>query len=358
MKNLYFLFLFSILALGSKAQIVLDPSSGCVGNSFTITISGLPAASTSSCGSAATAGITSGNTVVVTASPVGNVLYQQTSTTAGISLPGNLAPGTYGFTYTGPGNNGCTTTTTCTACFTVLAAPQITNVSGPSTVCNGDTVNYTATTSVAAGTYNWQFPSGWNTSVATNQSSTPVVAGAGSGKIYVIATNTCGNGNVDSTFTVTADDVPAQPVVTAAGANLTSSSNLATQQWYFNNTLINSATGPSYTATQTGSYTVVASNNCGNSVASAPVQVTVSGLNDPALASLQIYPNPVQGNLQIQNNSSVALQASLFGLDGRLIETIAVRETAVFNMQPLAAGVYTLKVSNGENTRIEKITKQ
>ena len=86
--------------------------------------------------------------------------------------------------------------------------------------------------------------------------------------------------------------------------------------------------------------------------------VTISGINNVAFAGLKIYPNPVQNNLVIENNNGTELQASLYGLDGSLIKTTAVRERAAFDMTALAAGIYTLKISNGTDTRIEKITKQ
>lgn len=358
MKNLYFLSALLFFSLTSVAQMVVTPASGCAGTTFNITISGLPQGVSSSCGAGITGGVKSGNAVVVAFS--GGAYATSTSNTASLTIPANFAPGTYSFSVTRPTDAGCTfTTTTCSECFTVLAKPQITNVTGATTVCNGDTLTYSATASGTADAYTWEFPSGWNTSVTGSQSSTSVIAGATSGKIYVTPVSAfCGIGGKDSSLNVTSGDVPAQPVISAVGTNLTSSSNLATQQWYRDANLIAGAIGPSYTATQSGSYTVVASNDCGNSAASTPSVVTISGINSVAFAGLKIYPNPVQNNLVIENNNGTELQVSLYGLDGSLIKTTAVRERAAFDMTALAAGIYTLKVSNGTDTRIEKITKQ
>lgn len=358
MKNIYFLTVILFLHTAAFAQMVVTPSSGCAGSTFNITISGLPQGVSSSCATSITGGVKSGGSVVVAFSSGG--WASPTSNSASLTIPANFAPGTYDFSITRPANPGCTvTTTTCTGCFTVKARPQITNVSGPATVCNGDTLTYTATASGTADTFAWAFPSGWNTSVSVNQNITNVIAGPAAGKIYVTPASTlCGAGNQDSTLSVTVGDVPPQPVITTAGANLSSSSNLATQQWYRNGNLIAGAVGPSYTATESGSYTVVASNDCGASAASAPSEITVSGINKIAFEGLKIYPNPVQNNLVLENNNGETLQANLYGLDGSLIKSVTVRERVELDMAGLATGVYTLKITNGADTRIEKITKQ
>lgn len=349
-KILLSLVFVSILSIGFS-QMVVTPSSGCAGSTFNITITGLNVANVSSaCGTVATGGLTTSGNVVLSAtlSTSGS-----TGASGSITIPSGFTPGSYGFKVTAGCNN---TVTTCSNCFTVTTTPAQPNViSGPVSPCVGTANNYSVTVDANATSYTWTLPNTWTGSSTGNLVS--ATTGASSGSFSVTANNTCGSSTVQS-LNVTVSDVPGQPTVTAVGAVLTSSSSLTTQQWYLDGNLIQNATGISYTATQTGNYTVVATNTCGNSLASAPVHVTISGIENAALGQIKIYPNPVKDNLRIENTSGEALQADLFSLDGKLVSQISVKEIGNISMSNLMGGVYTLKISNGKQVRIEKITKQ
>lgn len=343
-------FLVSMFSLGFS-QMTITPSSGCAGTTFNLTVTGLNVANVSSaCGTVATGGLTTGGNVVLSATLSTN---GSTGAIGSLTIPSNFTPGSYGFKVTAGCNN---VITNCSSCFTVITTPaQPSVISGPSSPCVGTANNYSVTADGNATNYTWTLPNTWTGNSTSNLIS--ATTGTSSGSFSVTANNTCGSSSAQS-LSVTVNDVPGQPTVTAVGAALTSSSSLATQQWYLDGNLIQNATGNSYTATQTGNYTVVATNTCGNSLASAPVHVTISGIQNTSLSQIKIYPNPVKENLLIENTSGETLQADLFSLDGKLVSQISVKEIGNINMSKLLVGVYMLKLGNGKLVRIEKITKQ
>ncbi|HMT30627.1 MAG TPA: T9SS type A sorting domain-containing protein, partial [Bacteroidia bacterium] len=88
--------------------------------------------------------------------------------------------------------NGCVTSTS--RCATIYSAPAKTTISGPATVCAGQTnVVYTAPASYGATTYTWTVPAG--STIVSGQGTTSIVVNFGStaGKVTVIAKNACGN---------------------------------------------------------------------------------------------------------------------------------------------------------------------
>lgn len=350
MRKFLFSALISLTGFMAFSQMTVTPSSGCSGSTFNITITGLNVANISSvCGTVATGGLTVNGNVVINAT-----LSTSGSTGASgtLTIPANFTAGSYGFKVTAGCNN---VVTTCSNCFTVTTTPaQPGTISGPTSPCVGVTNDYSISLVTDATSYTWTTPNTWTGGSATNSLST--TAGATGGVISVTANNACGSSSAQ-TLNVTVSDVPAQPSITAIGPALTSSSNLATQQWYLDGNSIPNATGNTYTATQTGSYTVVATNSCGNSLASAAVQVTVIGLEQTSLGLVKVYPNPVNDILMIQNTSGETLRIELFTIEGKLADEISVKETGSIDMSNLTVGIYTVKISNGKQVRIEKITK-
>ncbi len=108
-----------------------------------------------------------------------------------------------------------------------------------------------------------------------------------SGTATITAIASGANGPKSSTYTVTVSALPATPTITASGSltfcnggNVILTSSAATgNQWYKNGVLITNETGTTYTATQSGNYTVVSTNSNGcSSAASTATVVTVNAL--------------------------------------------------------------------------------
>ncbi|HMT30332.1 MAG TPA: T9SS type A sorting domain-containing protein, partial [Bacteroidia bacterium] len=88
--------------------------------------------------------------------------------------------------------NGCVNSTA--RCATIYSAPAKPVISGPATVCAGQTnLTYSIPASYGATTYTWTVPAG--STIVSGQGTTSIVVNFGStaGKVTVIAKNACGN---------------------------------------------------------------------------------------------------------------------------------------------------------------------
>ena len=117
-------------------------------------------------------------------------------------------------------------------------------------------------------------------------------------------------------------------------------------QWIFNSTLITNATQQSYTATQNGNYavTVVDSNGC--SLIAGPY--TVTGVVGILEFENNVKVNIVNrdGKLMISfEDGSIIKTASLFKVDGALVQSINNSNKISFETNNLSKGIYVLQLS-------------
>ena len=165
-------------------------------------------------------------------------------------------------------------------CSTTLATITPT----PAPVCANSTGN-TASGPAGMTAYAWGITNGTITS-ATNTQSITYTAGA-SGTVTLSLTVTGPNGCiVANSAPVTINPIPATPTITpggpttfcAGGSVLLSSSSATGNQWFLNGNPIGGATNQTYSATASGSYTVVTTASGCSSAASAATVVTVNPL--------------------------------------------------------------------------------
>lgn len=240
--------------------------------------------------------------------------------------------------------NGCVGTATLTVAINSLPVPAASN-NGP--ICANQTLNLTAT----GGTnYSWSGPGGFSSSQQNpfiNQASA-----LASGNYTVIVSN----GGCQSS-TVTAVVIHALPMVTVAGATVCAGSNInlsssggATYSWSGPNNYNSGQQNPvitNATTTMSGTYlvTVTDNNGCANSglaqVLITPPMAIVATSNGPLCegSTLNLTCNTI-GNVSWSgpNNFSSSQQNPIIN-----------------NVQPVAAGVYSVTVTNasgcsGSNT--------
>ena len=356
--NKFLTLLFVCLSISLVSAIGVSPTSACAGTTFTITITGVNyTAASSGCSpiSINVAGLTSGSNTNIVANPTSMSIASSTMTMT-FTLSGSFAAGTYGINM----NNTCPNVGSCLSCFTVNAIPQLTgNITGPILVCKNDTVAYSVTPAAGADSYLWNFPGGWDNSLATTTAQSSIGVGTNNGSIGVSPVSTqCGTGNTLLLGVTVVQGAPAANAVSANGAVLTSSSTSAAQQWFLDGNLIAGATGQNYTALVTGDYTVVEANICGAGASSAAVHVVISGINSLINNKILIYPNPTSDNLFIENGNTAAIKVELFSLEGKLIQILSVEKHGSLSMTNLAAGIYNLKITNGTKISFDKIVKQ
>ncbi len=120
----------------------------------------------------------------------------------------------------------------------------------------------------------------------------------------------------------------------------------ATYQWYFNGNPIDGATNPTYEATLTGNYSVVAtnSNDCGTT--SAEVYIEVISVNEFATGNVMIYPNPVQDQLSIKINLPNIESIQIIDAQGRIVFAKNQPNVSLYQIDTtqFAEGAYTLLI--------------
>ena len=109
------------------------------------------------------------------------------------------------------------------------------------------------------------------------------------------------------------------------------------------------ATNQVFVASSNGSYAVQLDNGNGCVDTSACFVISEVSLNENEL-TVSVYPNPVEDQLLVSvenNNQNVTIQ--IFDVDGRLVYQANFNgNTYLVNMNPFEAGVYILKLQNGE----------
>ncbi len=154
--------------------------------------------------------------------------------------------------------------------------------------------------------------------------------------------------------------VPVNIATTLSGNAITASAAPATYQWIncAGNTTIASATSQSYTATANGNYAVIVTQNACTDT-SACVSITNIGLEKitASINIITVQPNPNNGVFTI--NSSVEIDGTLELINelGQVVYKNRMNGLAQqLDVQHLAAGVYHLKVSNGNSILTKRLS--
>lgn len=177
----------------------------------------------------------------------------------------------------GNGNNIYVDNINITGVSGTPAAPVASFTSTNQTICAGQSVTYTSTSTNNPTSYSWSFPGGTPSS-STSSSQVVTYPTAGTYNVTLTATNAGGSNASNQTGYITVNAAPAAPTITAGGTTtfcqggsvtLTSSAGSAT-------TWSNSASGSSISVNASGTYTATTTVASCPSVASNSITVTVN----------------------------------------------------------------------------------
>ncbi len=184
-----------------------------------------------------------------------------------------------------------------------------------------------------------------------------------------ISANQTGNNNYNSATEVSQTFCinPAKPTITPAAQvnetiTLTSSSSTG-NQWYRNGSVINGATSDSYSATESGKYTVVVTaDNC-SSLPSSDLAIVITGdLEEDVPTSFVLYPNPARKFLYVNPvgfEESAQFEVSIIDLQGRYVDRTSLRDMqGAIDVESLAAGLYLVEISWGSIRHTAKFVKE
>jgi Endonuclease/Exonuclease/phosphatase family len=153
--------------------------------------------------------------------------------------------------------------------------------------------------------------------------------------------------SVERTFCVN----PLNPTIATSGVGnttLTSSANTG-NQWFLNGNAIAGATASTYTATESGEYTVKQTIDGCSSELSEKIVLIVTSIED-ITNSISVYPNPVDKDVLYVSGANYAKVQGVMTKEGRTLSvTVSYSSDAILvNVEKLAAGMYVLLVNVNE----------
>lgn len=146
--------------------------------------------------------------------------------------------------------------------------------------------------------------------------------------------------------------LPATPLVSFNGSQLTTVTGLAGYQWFFNNMVIAGAITATYTPLASGLYKVTVTNTDGCSATSAEYNLVLTGIGNVTLDgnTYSIYPNPADKIINLKVNGNITNKVN-FKIINSLGAEIIIEEQLVFNttisISHLPSGIYFI-VLNGK----------
>ncbi len=153
-------------------------------------------------------------------------------------------------------------------------------------------------------------------------------------------------------------NVPAVPLISLF-TNQLSSSATSGNQWYLNGVLIPGATGQTYSAFQSGAYSVIVTDPSGCTAASTPF--TYTGINEINLADagIALYPNPVKDLLNIEFKNPIAGSKTIKVMNtlGEVVKIVTVEDAKNSIEFNLPAGIYSIEIRTLKNVYSTNIVK-
>ncbi len=251
----------------------------------------------------------------------------------------------------------------CTAADTIFfsLSPQTSFAASDTTICQKFCMDFFDQSGNNPTTWQWSFPGGVPSSSNQQNPTQICYNNPGVYDVTLITTNSFGSDTLVLTGYITVYSTPAFPTITVTGDILTSS-YASSYQWQFNSVDIPGATNQSYTATQTGYYTVIITDENG-CVSSTTVYVEVTGIdeNENGLEVL-IYEDPVHSTINIEitgkNLTSLNLRVVnslgqvVFATNGNRISSIFIKS---IDISKWSAGIYLVSVESGNFSVVKKI---
>ena len=143
-------------------------------------------------------------------------------------------------------------------------------------------------------------------------------------------------------------ELPVANPITAVGTTLSTTipNPGLTLHWYFDGDSIPGATNTSFTITSSvsGNYTAVFTDEFGCQAISDPYAYNngTNSISENENISISFYPNPTTEIVTIVN-SGAEKTAHLVSIDGKIIQTLLLKNNAQINLSKLNSGVYFIQ---------------
>jgi len=275
-----------------------------------------------------------GTNVTLTASGAGSYSWNTGGTTASIN---DTPASTTVYTVLGT-SNGCSSTKT----IAVSVFSPLMSISGPTSICRGQTASLTA---ASADSYTWSNGSPFAGIVVSPTVST----------VYSVAALTStGNLSCPSTASVNLMVNPL-PTVTAVssktsvcrGQSFTLTAGGASS-YSWNTGATTGTVVTSSTLVANVNYTVEGTdaNGCRNTAVITIKVNSCIGIEEPEANPISVYPNPASQQLTLNTNLAMGKTLKIWDATGKLVYETPVKQTSInLNIASWASGIYTLGIT-------------
>jgi hypothetical protein len=237
----------------------------------------------------------------------------------------------------------------------VNPSPQINVFANPPSVCEGSSMNLHA---FGATNYIWSNNGTGNViSVSPQTAGTTTYAVVGTNQYNcqstaVVQVNVFAKPTIAATYPNTICQGETHQINASGGVSY----QFVSQNSYntVNPAFVSPSSSTAYTITGTDA------NGCQNFTTVTIVVDACTGVRENgALAGLKVYPNPSNGVLNIEMNSSANKDVQIVDVTGRVVLAGQSTEPAMrFNLSTMANGVYYVKVKSQDDTQVIKIIKE
>ena len=225
--------------------------------------------------------------------------------------------------------------------------PVITPDINPPAVCEGTLITLTCNDSINY--LQWE-ENGSDIIGANTASYIPT----NSGNYSITATNTNGCAVTSLPITVNYYPLPVKPTFIINNNVFTTFVTGYNLQWYLNGSPISGATSSSFTATQSGTYRLCATDTNGCENCSDTLVFTFAGIPDASPASIVIYPNPTAGTFFVSGwPSEQTAEITILNGTGQQVGYVYAGNKAIDCKLP--PGIYLLEIKIDQKIYREKL---
>jgi len=228
-------------------------------------------------------------------------------------------------------------------------APTANFSSTPSTICEGECIDFADLSTDSPTSWSWTFVGGSPSSSIT-QDQTVCYTAPGVYTVDLSATNANGTGTITQSITV---NVLPTATIAQDGNLLIATPGHPGYQWYLNGTILPGETNDTLVMTTNGDYTceVSGANNCVN--LSSVLTISDIGFENYLLSEIKLYPNPASTNICIDlgQTSDLFSKITITDISGNVVFTTSINADTkqIFNVESLADGIYFVQLVGDEN---------
>jgi Secretion system C-terminal sorting domain len=225
------------------------------------------------------------------------------------------------------------------------------NISVTDSTCEGEALSLSAETDGVNS--KWTGPAG----LSSTDLKTSIMAELKHNGIFRFTTSSSSNGCVLELSEVAV--VLAKPVITlvSQGNNILASSGYDSYTWFLDGKEIKQGSSRILTADTIGIYSVEVTGSNGCMAHSNDVELKSLGINDVDISQLKVFPNPVEGIVQIESNSKIDMIVIFDGLGRKLITNEVGNTSISMDVTDLPSGQYIMQVYTENSVVYRVLTK-